>query len=98
VRDLIETIALVLAGATPRVEGQYPAALTLTAEGAATAAGDVPQLITLLQQITAAGVRPLFAWSQLPPAQSFCFAGGAGAGFGDTGNPSTGGGLAGITG
>jgi hypothetical protein len=97
VPDLIQTIAGVIAGTTPRVEPQYPATVCVTAEGAALSAALVPEVVALLKEIKAAGVRMLFAYSTLPPAQTFCFDGGSGAGFGDVSNPATGGGFAGIT-
>lgn len=73
---------------------RFPAGLEFTLHGQITPAVAVIYG-QFLRRAAVAGVRVWWNWYETADADTFAFDGGTGLGFGDTGNPATGGGLAG---
>jgi hypothetical protein len=93
-RDVLETFALLVAGARLELVEQYPAAFALRVHEALPV--DVADAATILQAAKAAGVRALLEYALCPDSEAFTTDGsGPGLGWGDATDATVGGKFAG---
>lgn len=91
--ELYSIFKTVLPTSTFQYQEEYTAAFAFRMF--AITAAQATQLRSLLDKARPGGVRAMFEWSLTDQNNTFAFDGGTGLGFGDTGNPATGGQFAG---